>query len=174
VHKSEKEAVIKELNEKFARAKSAVLAEFSKLDVTTVTQLRKKCRDGGVEYRVIKNTLAKRAAKGTPLESLSGEFTGPVALALGYADVIAPAKILTDFTKGLETIKVRGGMLEGQKLNAEGVQAFARMPGLQELRGQIAGLLMQPASRLVRIIGAPAAQLARVLQARQETLAKQG
>ena len=65
MHKSEKEVAIKELNEKFARAKSAVLAEFSKLDVAAVTQLRKKCRDGGVEYRVIKNTLAKRAANFT-------------------------------------------------------------------------------------------------------------
>ena len=63
MHKSEKEAAIKQLNERFVRAKSAVLAEFSKLDVAAVTQLRKKCREGGVEYRVIKNTLAKRAAK---------------------------------------------------------------------------------------------------------------
>jgi large subunit ribosomal protein L10 len=174
MHKSEKEAAIKQLNEKFVRAKSAVLAEFSKLDVAAVTQLRKKCREGGVEYRVIKNTLAKRAAKGTPMESLSAEFSGPVALALGYADVVAPAKILTDFAKGVESIRVRGGMLDGQKLDAQGVKAFAKMPGLHELRGQIAGLLMQPASRLVRTIGAPAAQLARVLQARQEALAKQG
>jgi large subunit ribosomal protein L10 len=174
VHKSEKEVAIKELNEKFARAKSAVLAEFSKLDVAAVTQLRKKCRDGGVEYRVIKNTLAKRAAKGTPLESLSDEFTGPVAVALGYGDVIAPAKILTDFAKGLETIKLRGGMLDGRKLDAQGVKAFAKMPGLQELRGQIVGLLMEPATRLARTIGAPAGQLARVLQARQDALAKQG
>jgi large subunit ribosomal protein L10 len=174
VHKSEKEVAIKELNEKFSRAKSAVLAEFSKLDVAAVTQLRKKCREGGVEYRVIKNTLAKRAAKGTPLESLSDEFTGPVAVALGYGDVVAPAKILTDFAKGLETIKLRGGMLDGRKLDAQGVKAFAKMPGIQELRGQIVGLLMQPATRLARTIGAPAGQLARVLQARQEALAKQG
>jgi large subunit ribosomal protein L10 len=174
VHKSEKEAAIKQLNEKFSRAKSAVLAEFSKLDVAAVTQLRKKFRDGGVEYRVIKNTLAKRAAKGTPLESLSAEFSGSVALALGYTDVVAPAKILADFAKGLETIKIRAGMLEGQKLDAQSVKAFAKMPGLRELRGQILGLLVQPAGRLVRTIGAPASQLARVLQARQQALAKQG
>ena len=174
MHKSEKEQVIQELNAKFARAKSAVLAEFLKLDVAAETQLRKKCRDAGVEYRVIKNTLAKRAAKGTPLESLSGDFTGSVALALGYADVIAPAKILTDFAKGLDAIKLRGGMLEGQKLSPEKVKAVAKMPGLRELRAQILGLLAQPAARLVRTIGAPAGQLARVLQARQQALAKQG
>jgi large subunit ribosomal protein L10 len=173
LHKSEKEQVIQELNTKFARAKSAVLAEFSKLDVAAVTQLRKKCRDAGVEYRVIKNTLAKRAAKGTPLESLSDDFTGSVALALSYADVIAPAKILTDFAKGLDAIKLRGGMLEGQKLDPAKVKAVAKMPGFRELRAQILGLLAQPATRLVRTIGAPAGQLARVLQARQQALAKQ-
>lgn len=171
--KSEKEQAIEELNGKFARAKSAVLAEFSKLDVAAVTQLRKKCRDAGVEYRVIKNTLAKRAAKGTPLESLSDDFTGQVAVALSYADVIAPAKILTDFAKSVEAIKLRGGMLEGQKLDQQKVKAVAKMPGLQELRAQIVGLLAQPASRLVRTIGAPAGQLARVIRARQEGLAKQ-
>ena len=125
MHKTEKEQVIQELNAKFAKAKSAVLAEFSKLDVASVTQLRKRCRDAGVEYRVIKNTLARRAAKGTPLESLSDDFTGSVALALSYADVIAPAKILTDFAKGIEAIKLRGGMLEGQKLNPEKVKAYS-------------------------------------------------
>jgi len=173
LHKTEKEQVIQELNAKFAEAKSAVLAEFSKLDVAAVTQLRKKCRDAGVEYRVIKNTLARRAAKGTPLESLSDDFTGSVALALGYADAIAPAKILTDFAKGVDAIKLRGGMLEGQKLDPEKVKAVAKMPGLGELRAQILGLLAQPATRLVRTIGAPASQLARVLQARQDALAKQ-
>ncbi|HKD40185.1 MAG TPA: 50S ribosomal protein L10, partial [Myxococcaceae bacterium] len=101
------------------------------------------------------------------------DFTGSVALALSYADVIAPAKILTDFAKGIEAIKLRGGMLEGQKLNPEKVKAVAKMPGLRELRAQILGLLAQPATRLVRTIGAPAGQLARVLQARQESLAKQ-
>jgi len=174
LHKTEKEQVIQELNAKFAKAKSAVLAEFSKLDVASVTQLRKKCRDAGVEYRVIKNTLARRAAKGTPLESLSDDFTGSVALALSYADVIAPAKILTDFAKGIEAIKLRGGMLEGQKLNPEKVKAVAKMPGLRELQAQILGLLAQPATRLARTVGAHGSQLARVLQARQEALAKQG
>ena len=79
--KSEKEELIKELNEKFARAKTAIVAEFSKLDVETVTKLRKKLREGKVEYKVLKNTLAKRAAKGTPVEVISEDFTGPVAMA---------------------------------------------------------------------------------------------
>lgn len=171
--KSEKEAVIKELNEKFTKAKAAIVAEFSKLDVETVNKLRKKFREGGVEYRVIKNTLARRAAQGTALEHVSDDFTGPVALALGYTDVVAPAKILSEFIKDMEAIKVRSAVVEGKKIDAAGVKALAKMPGLPELRATILGLLTQPAGMLARTIAAPGAQLARVFKAREEALAKQ-
>ncbi len=113
MQKSEKEEVIKELNEKFQRAQTAIVAEFSKLDVETVTKLRRKFREGKVEYKVIKNTLARRAAKGTSLEIISDDFTGPVALAISYEDVAAPAKILTEFIKDLETIKIRSAVVQG-------------------------------------------------------------
>ena len=170
--KSEKEAVIKDLKEKFSKAQAAILVEFNKLDVETVTKLRKKFRDGGVEYKVLKNTLAKRAAKGTSLELISEEFVGPVALAISYGDVVAPAKILTDFIKDLETIKVRAGVVQGKKVSANEVKALAKMPGLPELRAKLLGMLNQPAGKLVRTIAAPGSQLARILKAREESLAK--
>jgi large subunit ribosomal protein L10 len=173
VLKSEKEALIKELNDKFSRAKSAIVAEFNKVDVATVTNLRKKFREGGVDYKVLKNTLAKRAAKGTSIEVISDDFTGPVALAIGYSDVVAPAKILSEFIKDLETIKVRSGVVDGKKIDANGVKALAKMPGLPELRAKILGMLNQPAGKLVRTIAAPGAQLARVLQARVDSQGKQ-
>jgi large subunit ribosomal protein L10 len=165
VHKSEKEELIKELSEKFARAQVAIVAEFSKVNVDTVTRLRKKLRDGKVDYRVLKNTLAKRAAKGTSLEAISDDFHGPVALALGYDDVIAPAKILSEFIKDMETIKVRSAVVQGRRTDAAGVQALAKMPGLPELRARLLGLFNQPAARLARTVQAPGSQLARVLQA---------
>jgi len=165
VLKSEKEELIKELNEKFAKTKTGIVAEFSKLNVETVTKLRKKLREGKVEYKVLKNTLAKRAAKGTPMEVISGDFTGPVAVVLSYDDVIAPAKILSAFIKDMETIKVRSAVVEGRKVDAAGVKALASMPGLPELRAQILGMLTQPAGKLVRTIAAPGSQLARVIQA---------
>src|SRR4026208_2469292 len=111
--KSEKEEIIKELSEKFARTTAAIAVEFSKVPVEFDTKLRKKFRDGGVEYKVLKNTLAKRAAKGTGVECISDEFHGPVALCIGYADVVSPAKILTEFIKDMESIKVRGAMVDG-------------------------------------------------------------
>lgn len=171
--RSEKEELVKELNEKFSRAKSAVLAEFAKVDVATVTQLRKKFRDGGVDYKVLKNTLAKRAAKGTAVEVISSDFHGQVALALGYGDVVQPAKILSEFIKDRETIKIRLGMVDGKKIDATAVSALAKMPSLGELRAKLAGLIQQPAGKLVRTLAAPGAQLARVLKAREEQLAKQ-
>jgi large subunit ribosomal protein L10 len=168
VQKNEKEQVIKELNEKFSRAKAAILAEFAGVDVLTVTNLRKKLRDGKVEYKVLKNTLAKRAAKGTSLEQISEQFVGSVAVALSYDDVIAPAKILTEFIKDLEKIKVRSAVVEGKKTDAAGVKALAKMPGLNELRAKLLGMFNQPAGRLVRTIAEPGSKLARVLQARSE------
>jgi large subunit ribosomal protein L10 len=168
VLKSEKEQVIKELNEKFGRAKTAIVAEFSKVSVETVTKLRKKLREGGVEYRVLKNTLAKRAAKGTPLEVVSDDFHGPIAVAIGYGDVVVPAKILSEFIKDMETIKVRSAVVDGKKTDAAGVKALAKLPGLPELRAKILGMINQPASKLVRTIAEPGSKLARVIKARAE------
>jgi large subunit ribosomal protein L10 len=173
VERSEKESLIKELNEKFARARTAIVAEFSRLNVETVTRLRKKFREGGVDYKVLKNTLARRAAKGTPVEVLSDDFTGPVAIAIGYDDVVAPAKILADFVKDLETIKIRSAVVEGKRTDAAGVVALSKLPGLNELRAKILGLLNQPAGKVVRTVAEPGSRLARILQARAEALGKQ-
>jgi large subunit ribosomal protein L10 len=174
VLKSEKEDLIKELSEKFAKVKTAVAVEFTKVSVDTVTKLRKKLRDGGVDYKVLKNTLARRAAKGTSLEQVSDAFKGPIALAMSYTDVVAPAKILSEFIKDMENIKVKAAVVEGKKTDAKGVEALAKMPGLPELRAKILGMLNQPAGKVVRTIAAPGSQLARVLQARADALGKQG
>ena len=166
--KSEKEILIKELSDKFTRAKGVIVAEFNKLDVDTVNKLRKTLRDGGVEWKVLKNTLAKRAAKGTSVEKISDDFVGPVALAISYDDVVAPAKILAAFVKDLETVKIRSGVIQGQKIDKAGVQALAKLPGLNELRSTILGMINQPATKLLRTIKEPSAALVRVIKAKSE------
>lgn len=168
MNKSEKEQVITELNGKFSKAKAAIVAEFRKVDVETVTKLRKKLREGGVEYKVLKNTLAKRAAKGTTLEAISDDFVGPVALALSYGDVVAPAKILTEFIKDLESIKLKSAIIDGRKTDANGVKALAKLPGLPELRAKLLGMINQPAGKLVRTLAEPGSSLARVLLAKAD------
>lgn len=172
MNRTEKQAVIDQLHEKMARAKSAILAEPKGLDVATVTELRKKCREAKVEYRIVKNTLAIRAAKGTSLESLADKFVGPTALVMSYDDVVVPAKILAEFAKDRENFSLRTAVVEGKVIDAKGIQALAKMPGLPELRARLAGIIAQPATKLARIIGTPGQQLAQVLNARKDQLAK--
>ena len=173
MNRTEKEEVISQLHALMVKAKAAILAEPRGLDVATVTELRKKFRDAQVDYKIVKNTLAQRAAKGTPVEALADKFVGPTALIMSYSDVVAPAKILVDFAKDREKFAIRTAVIEGQVIDVKGVQALARMPGLQELRSQIANVIAQPAVRLVRMIATPGQQLAQVVNARKDQLEKQ-
>ena len=172
LNRTEKEQVISQLHEKMAKVKIAIVAEPKGLDVATVNDLRKKLRDSKVEYRVIKNTLAARAAKGTTVEKVSDKFVGVTALVMSYDDVIAPAKVLADFMKDRENFALRTAVVEGKVVDAKGIQALAKMPGLLELRGQIAAMIAQPATKLARTLAAPGQQLALVLAARRDQLQK--
>jgi len=173
LNRTEKEEVINQLHAKMAKAKAAILAEPKRLNVATVTELRRKFREAQVDYKVVKNTLAQRAAKGTPVEALTEQFVGPTALVMSYADVVAPAKILVDFTKDRDTLAIRAAVIEGKVIDVNGVKALAKMPGLQELRGTIASMIAQPAVKLARMIATPGQKLAQVVKARAEQLEKQ-
>lgn len=167
-----KEQLVGELHEKMKAASIAIIAEFKGLDVATVTGIRAKCRENQVEYRVVKNTLAKIAAKDTPVEQIADDFVGPVVLMLG-PDPVTPAKLMAEFAKANEgKLTVRSGVTEGQKLDAKGLEALSKMPSLDELRGSLVGLIGAPASSLARLIGTPGQQLARVIGARRDELSK--
>ncbi|MHB1845489.1 MAG: 50S ribosomal protein L10 [Deltaproteobacteria bacterium] len=168
--RTQKQQAVDELHAKMAKAAVGIVTQLNGIDVATVTDLRKQLREAGIDYRVVKNTLAKRAAQGTPIEELSGDFKGPVALAMSYADPVTAAKILTKFVKGLPQeragwLKIKAGVLSGKRLDSAGVTALSALPGLPELRGKIVGLLAAPASTLARLIATPAGQLARVVDA---------
>jgi large subunit ribosomal protein L10 len=173
LNRTQKEEVINKLHAKMAKAKAAILAEPKRLNVATVTELRRKFREAQVDYKVVKNTLAQRAAKGTPVELLAEQFVGPTALIMSYADVVAPAKILLDFTKDRDTLAIRAAVIEGKVVDVNGVKALAKMPGIKELRATIASVIAQPASRLVRMIATPGQKLAQVMKARKDQLEKQ-
>jgi len=174
LNRTDKEKVIGELHAKMAKVKTAILAEPKGLSVAVVTELRRKLREAKVDYRIVKNTLAARAAKGTPVESVAEKFVGPTALVMSYDDVIAPAKLLAEFMKDRENFTIRTAVVEGKVVDAKGVQALAKLPSLPELRAQILAATNAPATKLVRMIGTPGQQLARVLGARREQLEKQG
>ncbi len=164
----EKQQVISELQEKFSRAKAAVLTEYRGLSVHELEELRIQLRGVDVEYRVVKNTLAVRAAAGTGLECLRESFTGPVGIALSYRDPLSPAKVLTEFAKKQEKLRLVVGALEGRVVSAEGLKGLATLPGLDQLRARLVGLLQAPAARLARVLAAPGTQVARVMKARSE------
>ena len=107
------------------------------------------------------------------LEQLSEKFAGPTALVLSYDDVVAPAKILADFAKDRENFALRIAVVQGKIIDVKGIMALAKLPSLPELRSRIAGVVAQPATKLVRMIAAPGQQLARVLAARRDQLEKQ-
>jgi len=173
VNRTEKEQVISELHALMGKAKAAILGEPKGLDVETVNSLRRKFREAKVDYKIVKNTLAQRAAKGTPIEPLSEKFVGQTALIMSYSDVVAPAKILVDFMKGREDFTIRHALVEGKLIDMKGVEALAKMPGIQELRGRIASMIAQPATKVARMVGTPGQQLAQVLNARKDQLEKQ-
>lgn len=166
MNRSDKEVAVNTLHEKMAKATFVAAASFSKLDALTDIELRKAMRLSKIEYKVVKNTLALRAAKGTAAEKLADHFNGPVAVVLAYGDVVQSAKAVTEaLKKAPEKVTIKGAVAEGAPMDAKGVEALSRMPGLNELRARLLGMLKTPATRLVQVINAPGASLARVVQA---------
>lgn len=168
MRKNEKQEVIDELHDKFARAKTAILTGYSGINVEQITELRSKLRQSQVEYRVVKNTLARKAAKGTTLEPLQDYFVGPIGIAIGYDDPVLPAKVLQEFSKTQQKLELKVGILDGKVLKQTDIKALANLPSLNTLRAKIIGLLQAPASRIVGVLQAPGGQVARVLKAKAE------
>lgn len=147
----------------------AVVVEATGLTVGEVTGLRNKIRAVGASYRVTKNTLARLAVKGTAFEGLTALLKGPTALAFSK-DPVGIAKVLAEFAKGNNKLKIIGANLNGQMLDAKATNTLATLPSLDELRAKIVGMIQTPATRIAGVLQAPAGQLARVLAAK----AKQG
>ncbi len=168
MQKNEKQEVINELHEKFSRAKVAILTGYSGINVEQITDLRAKLRQSKIEYRVVKNTLARKAAEGTGISPLMDHFVGPVGIALGYDDVVAPAKVLAEFSKAQSKLELKVGVLDGKLLRQTDIRALASLPSLNSLRGKIVGLLQAPASRIVGVLAAPGGQIARVIKAKAD------
>lgn len=171
MNRSEKQQLIDELHKELEKAPNAVLLDFKGLSVPAATEFRKKMRASGSRYRVVKNSLALRAAKGTALERLEAKLEGYTGIAYTGDDPVALAKVLVDFAKDHPALTVKAAVVAGtQMLDANGVKALSTMPGLPELRAKLLGLLLAPATQLVRLLGTPATQTVRVLKAHQDKL----
>jgi large subunit ribosomal protein L10 len=171
MNRTEKQQLIDDLHSEFGRSPHAILVDFRGLTVPAVTEFRRKVRQAGSRYRVVKNSLALRAIKDTPLEKLSAKFENTTGVAYTGADPVSLAKTLVDFAKEHPQLVVKGAVVSGsQTLDAEGVKALSSMPSLPELRARLLGLLNAPATKLVRVLGAPGTKLVRVLKAQQDKL----
>ncbi len=174
MNKTEKQTLIDALNQDFGKAPHAVLVDFKGLSVPAVTEFRRRIRQSGSRYRVVKNSLALRAAKGTAYEKLGEKFTGTTGVAYSGSDPVALAKVLVDFAKENPNLVVKGGMVSGsQVLDAEGVKALSAMPSLPELQAKVLGLLQTPAIQVLQVLQAPAVQLLLVLKAYVEKSSKE-
>jgi large subunit ribosomal protein L10 len=166
MNRTEKKELIETLHAEFGRSPHAILVDFRGLAVPAATEFRRKVRQAGSRYRVVKNTLALRAIKDTPLEGLAPKFDETTGVAYTVTDPVALAKVLVDFAKDNPALRVKAGLVSGsQLLDAEGVKALSAMPSLAEIRGRLLGLLEAPAGRLLQVLNAPALQLLLVLKA---------
>jgi len=166
MQRNEKQEMVGALNAKMAKASIAVAVAYKNIDAEATVKLRKSFRDAKVDYKVVKNTLARLAAKGTSLEKFAEKLEGPSAIIMGYDDVIAPAKVLQEILREQgDKMVVKAGVVQGNLVDAAGLKALASMPGLQELRGMLVGMIASPATKLVRLLNTPGGQLARVLKA---------
>jgi large subunit ribosomal protein L10 len=168
--KAQKIEQIEEIKTRFAKMTSAVFIDFQGMTVGEVTKLRDDLRAKGVEYKVVKNKLVRHALDGAPwLGRLEGALKGMTGVAWSYEEPSAAAKVLRDFVKENEKLKIKAGVLEGQVLDGKAVETqLATMPGKNEARAMLLATLNAPAQRLVMLLNTPGGNLVRALQAKAQ------
>jgi large subunit ribosomal protein L10 len=169
VNRTEKAELIETLQSAFNESSTIVVAHQVGMTVAESGDLRRKMREAGAGFKVTKNRIAKLALKGTRFEDLDSMFTGPTAVGMSQ-DPVAAAKAIVDYAKGNKKITIIGGSMDGKILDQAGIEALAKMPSLDELRGKLVGLVQAPAAKMARVTQAPAGKLARVIQARADQL----
>jgi large subunit ribosomal protein L10 len=160
----QKQAVVSEVATQLGSAQAVIVAEYRGLDVGAVTELRSKARKSGVYLRVLKNTLARRAVKGTPFEKLSEQMAGPLMYGIAQ-DPVAGAKVLAAFAKDHERFVIRGGAMPNVLMSVKDVKALATLPSRDELLAKLAGTLQAPIAKLVRTMNEVPGRFVRTLAA---------
>jgi large subunit ribosomal protein L10 len=169
--KEQKAEQVELLTEKLRKAKVAVLTDYRGLKVSQIQDLRGKLRGGGVEYRVIKNTLARRAADAAGYKDLESELKGPVAIAFGYDDLSLPPRLINEWVRTTRLkLEVVGGLVEGRVVNRDQIKQLADLPSREVLLAQLLGTLQSPVGQLVGIMQTPVQQLIGLLNAYKSKL----
>jgi large subunit ribosomal protein L10 len=166
----EKEAAVGELTGKLQRANLAVLTDYRGLTVRALADLRRQLRTADVEYEVAKNTLLRLAAKNTGVEGADDLLAGPTAVAFCYADIVAPAKTLTEFARTSRILNVRGAVLDGRLIGPEEVLRLATLPPVEQLHAEVVGAIGGPLAGFVGVLNGLLQTLVGTLEARGEQL----
>jgi large subunit ribosomal protein L10 len=153
------------LTKKFQDSEGFVIADFTGLSVEQSNELRRRCREAGVEFRVVKNRLARRAAAEAELDSVVDLLRGPSGIAFGSEGPVAPAKVLVDYADDNEKLVIRGGFLDGQLLDASGVVTMSKVPTRDELLAMIARGFQAPTQNFVNVLNGTLSQFVRALSA---------
>lgn len=162
--RNQKHDIVGEVQQSLKSSMSLILVHNNGMTVAQVSELRRRMREAGCEYRVVKNRLAKLALKDTEFEGASALMKGPTVMATSKEPANA-AKVLVEFAKTNEKLVIIGGAFASKLLDAKGVETLSKMPSLDELRATLVGMLQTPAQRLVTLLQAPGSQVARVVSA---------
>ena len=160
-----KKLVVEEIKEKFSKAKTIAFVDYRGLTVAEDTALRKKFRENGCDYKVYKNRLMLKALSDLGIECSANYLEGTTAVAIGYEDEVAPAKIVCDCVKDTKKMAIKFGILNGVSVDAQNIEALAKLPSKEELIAKLLGTLNNPASSLCRVLSAPTRGLVVALNA---------
>ena len=167
----QKQAMVSEVAAKLQGAQSVIVAEYRGLNVERVTQLRSKARKSGVWLRVLKNTLARRAVKGTPFEKLSDQMVGPLMYGISQ-DPVAGAKVLSEFAKENELFVIKAGAMPNAMMSAQDIKALSQLPSREELLAKLLGTMQAPVTKLVRTMNEVPSKFVRTLAAYRDSKEK--
>ena len=165
LNKEEKIRVVSELQEKFAKAKGVVFTDYRGLNVEEITELRNSLRSDELEYKVIKNTLAKKAAEGTSVDVAKDILVGPIGVAIGYDDPVLLVKKVLAFNKDNDKLEIKGGIVEGVVCDVKQMTAISKLPSREVQLAMLAGAMNAPATNFAGLLNATVTQFAYALEA---------
>lgn len=170
--KLQKEELVKGLREKLSTAKVVITTDYKGLDVAAVSDLRRKLKDAGVEYQVVKNTLLRRVAEDNQMALMEECFKGPSAIAYSFDDPVAPAKVLTEFAKVNDNLEIKAGVMDDQLLDMAAIKALSSLPSKEVLLAQLLSTMNGVPTSFVRVLNAVPQGLVNILSALKDQKAE--